>query len=409
VEPHEGQREFLLHPAKIKVLACGRRWGKTDACAAQIVAAMHELSPSRHLILAPTLDQAKLLFERTLELLRALEVPDIKVRSTPYPRLTAGGHTVVARSGHLGRSLRGNEATHIVIDEAAFVPEQLVTEVAMPMLATSDGLLTLISTPHGLNHFWRFFDMGRRGEHGIWSRTAPSSESPYVSPRFLEIQRQLISERAYRVEYEACFTESVGRVFRNEAVQRCLVPRLPTTAQPYYVGVDWARYTDYTAVVVLAGHAEEAQLVHVERFNGMTWSEQIARVAQIIESFGASTALCDGTGVGDALNEPLQDRLPSASVRGLVFSRQSKQEIIDHLAMIIDRGALTMEPHPELLRELEHFEAKPSGSGTRLAASSGYHDDLVIALALAASLLPKRYRPLIQAAGARRFSATHTR
>jgi hypothetical protein len=37
---HPGQLAFLESTAKIKVLACGRRWGKTDACAAAIVASM---------------------------------------------------------------------------------------------------------------------------------------------------------------------------------------------------------------------------------------------------------------------------------------------------------------------------------------------------------------------------------
>jgi hypothetical protein len=42
-QPHAGQLEFLENPAKIKVLACGRRWGKTDACAAQIVSTLFKL------------------------------------------------------------------------------------------------------------------------------------------------------------------------------------------------------------------------------------------------------------------------------------------------------------------------------------------------------------------------------
>ena len=36
-KPHPGQLAFLEAKAKTKVLACGRRWGKTDACAVQIL------------------------------------------------------------------------------------------------------------------------------------------------------------------------------------------------------------------------------------------------------------------------------------------------------------------------------------------------------------------------------------
>src|SRR5262249_9614122 len=147
---HPGQREFLLHPAKFKVLACGRRWGKTDACAVQVLQALHRPFPTKHLILAPTADQASLLFERVVGLLgrpsgrsdgsdesdgsEKSDKSDWKLKHSPYPRLRFGAHTVMARSGHLPRALRGHEATHIVVDEAAYLPESLVTEVAMPML-----------------------------------------------------------------------------------------------------------------------------------------------------------------------------------------------------------------------------------------------------------------------------------
>ncbi len=406
--PHDGQREFLLNPAKFKVLACGRRWGKTDACAVQIVHALHKPYPTKHLILGPTADQAGLLFERSVQLLDQLdqqEAPIPKVKRSPYPHLRYGTHTVMARSGHLPRALRGHEATHIVVDEAAYLPESLVTEVAMPMLATTDGALTLISTPHGKNHFWRFFDMGQRGENGVWSRHAPSSESPFVSASFLEIQKQLLSERAFAIEYEAKFMDSAGQVFKNASVQACLVPLLSETNGPYTIGVDWARYGDYTAVAVLSGHRDESALVELVRFQGTTWIDAVRRVADIVERFPHARVLCDATGLGDPVVELLRTTLRSQAVEGLVFTNQTKAELIDGLSWIIDRAALKMTPDPQLLRELEHFEATPTDSGrTRLAARGGYHDDLVVALALAARQLDKNYQARIVLGRPRAFS-----
>lgn len=121
--PHEGQRAFLLHPSKYKVLACGRRWGKTDACAVQVLASLIQEQRTKHVLIAPTQGQAALLFDRALELLREFlqlrgEEERPLVRGSPYPTF----------------SFRGQGATHLVIDEAAFVAPSLITEVAMPML-----------------------------------------------------------------------------------------------------------------------------------------------------------------------------------------------------------------------------------------------------------------------------------
>ncbi|MCW5939418.1 MAG: hypothetical protein KF884_02190 [Fimbriimonadaceae bacterium] len=402
-QPHQGQLEFLRNRAAVQVLACGRRWGKTEACAVRTVASLFEPSPTQHLLLAPTLDQARLLFDRTVALLEALG-ETAKVRSSPYPRLQFGPHVVSARSGHVPRSLRGLGATDIVVDEAAYLPESLITEIAMPMLATTDGRLTLISTPHGKNHFWRFFHMGQRGEHGVWSRQAPSSESPFVSAQFLAVQRELISERAYRVEYEAEFLDGAGQVFRDEAVQKCLVPRAPVAEPPFAIGIDWARYGDYTAVAVLSGDRADCALVELHQFHGTSWSEAVARVADVVERFPHASVLCDATGLGDPVLEWLRSALPDHKIDGLTFTSTVKAELIDNLAWLFEQGALTMAPDPALLRELQHFQAVPSSGGTKLGAGSGFHDDLVVALSLAARQLRRRYRARVQVAGPRVFS-----
>lgn len=404
--PHPGQEAFLLAAAKIKVLACGRRWGKTDASAIKLIHALTKDYPTRHILVAPSQDQAQILFDRTVDLLKLIAPTEsIKVVRTPFPKLTFGQHRLQARSGHLGYALRGHDATHIIVDEAAFVNESLITEIAMPMLATSDGELTLISTPKGHNHFWRFFEMGRNGEHGVWSRQGPSSENPQVSAEFLRIQRELLNERAFQVEYEARFIDGKGQVFKTDAVEACLISRLESDpAPPYSIGIDWARYTDFTALACVAGNRDGAVLVGLDRWQGIGWQEQVRRAAEWISQYPGARVQCDGTGVGDPVTEMLRDQLPNTSIEGVTFTSRTKTELVDGLAAVIDRAAIQMLPHVELLKELQHFEATPSASGLpRLAAVNGFHDDLVCALALAVRGLDRPYRPEIHTAGIRTF------
>lgn len=413
-QPHSGQLAFLQADARIKVLSCGRRWGKTDACAAEVVGSLMGGEPTRHLLLAPTLAQAQILFQRVLDLLAGLiehrprREPSLsaKVRRTPFPRARVGIHSISARSGHVGRSLRGDGATHIVVDEAAFVPEELITEVAMPMLATTDGRLTLISTPRGRNHFWRFFQMGRDRRHGVWSRTAPSSESPFVSGGYLELQRELISERAFRTEYLGEFLESEGRVFRTDAIDAALVSQLgPAVAERYWIGIDWALSVDATAVVAMAGTRRDARLVAAHRFQADSWSDTVCRVREILKQFPHAEAFADATGVGAPVLEQLQRELPSARLHGATFTSPFKSSLIGNLVWMFENGAIQMEPHPDLIRELQHFEAVPSGTGTvRLGAASGFHDDLVIAMALACYRMPAGPPAPVRLGETRRFS-----
>lgn len=377
------------------VLACGRRWGKTDACAARIALTVLGTSHSRQLILAPTAKQARILFDRVCELLLGLfgeGSEQLRIRGSSFPTLTFGAHTVMARSGHEPRYLRGEGATHIFVDEAAFVCEALITEVAMPMLATTDGEMTLISTSNGRNHFWRFFRKGQDGANGFWSRRATSDESPHVRPEFLEMQRELVSERSYRTEYEAEFFESAGRVFAAEAVEQCVVRVLPPSTGNFYVGVDWARYHDLTAIAVLQGDRKSANLVQLETLHGMPWRAQMKKLAELVGRYHGARIACDSTGAGDVAYEMLKEHLPGIPALGVTFTSDIKRNLIEGLARMIEDGKLKMLPDPWLLRELEHYEAQTRDSGTvKMGGVAGVTDDRVIALALAVSLLSKQY------------------
>lgn len=394
--PHPGQRGFLLSPAKIKVLACGRRWGKTDACAAQVLAAMHGSKPSRQLLLAPTLDQARMLFERVIELLRALVQregrPEPQPRLTPYPKLAYEGNFLSARSGHVGRSLRGAEAHAVIVDEAAYVPGALITDVAMPMMATTGGVLTLISTPNGKNHFWRYFEMGRQGEHGVWSATAPSWESPRVQPAYLEIQRKLLSERSFAVEYGAEFLDSAGQVFRSEAIEGCRVPEIVGPVEgPFWIGVDWAQVRDWTTVAVLGRGMGGAVLCEATRIPRGSWEAMIEQVAAQIWRYSPAVVVSDATGLGSPMTEAL-GRL-GIRVIGERFTAEVKRGLVENLVRLFETGGIRFTLNPELERELAAFTLFESGSGqVRYEAAAGEHDDLVMALALAASRWPRPSR-----------------
>jgi hypothetical protein len=108
--------------------------------------------------------------------------------------------------------------------------------------------------------------------------------------------------------------------------------------------------------------------------------------------------LCDRTGVGDPLLETLQQEFPHAE--GVAFTQTLKQSLIENLALMLEQGRLQLLPDPDLLRELYHFEATPTARGIRLEGATGVHDDLVIALALAAWALPTTATGAIRTSGA---------
>lgn len=404
-QPHPGQREFLEHSSDRKVMACGRRWGKSDVAAVWLLSALVQAEPQKLLTVAPTLDQARLIFDRVEHLLtlwkdRYDRSAPIIVRRTPYPVLHYGKSSLSARSCHNVHRLRGQEATRIVVDEAAFVPGNLVPDVLIPMLATTEGELVLISSPNGQNHFWRDFQRGQAGEHGYWSRRAPSQENPLVSPSFLAVQKEVLPEAVYRVEFEAEFLDASGAVFPSQLIEASLSTEISRCTGPVVLGVDWARYRDYTAIVALQNREGLTETVHIERIFREPWPVQVAKVAKIANDLNARVIACDGTGVGDPVTAMLQEALPEISVQPLTFTQSLKGSLVGDLRMAFERERLKLLPDRDLLRELQHFEWRDG----RLEGTSGFHDDLVIALALAYRVAPKSSHLGLLVGDMRRFA-----
>ncbi|CAN5410763.1 hypothetical protein BH11ARM2_BH11ARM2_35530 [soil metagenome] len=394
-QAHEGQKAFLDSDASIRVLACGLRWGKTEACAADMVARMHGEAPSRQLIVAPTLTQARLLFDRASGLLdrllrgRGEDPKEAKVRQSPFPLLEWAGHQLWARSGHRPGSLRGDEADHVIVDEAAFVPEPLVADVLHPMLATTGGRLTLLSTPNGRNWFWRYFRRGEEGGAGIWSRRGPSSENPKVPASFLDARRDMVSERTFRTEYEAAFTDVQGALLRQEAIEAALTGDFGEELRgEIRIGVDWGRLVDFTAVAVLVGTRARCWLVETVQMGRTSWDSLVERVAAIVRRYPGAVVICDASGVGDGITPILRNFLNNFTVREFKFNANNRDELLDNLATLFETNAVRFRPDPLLQRQLEMFVAKPGRSKVRYEAAPGEHDDLVMALALAALHLP---------------------
>ncbi len=116
--PHPGQSAYLENRSRFRVLACGRRWGKTDAAAAEMARRIVDSDESKQLAIAPTLAQAKIVFNRICSMLTMAGVVFATIQS-PHPaiRVHEGGnkkariiHVLDARSGHEAKNLRGEGA-----------------------------------------------------------------------------------------------------------------------------------------------------------------------------------------------------------------------------------------------------------------------------------------------------------
>ena len=378
-KPHPGQQQIIDQAARFAVVACGRRFGKSTLGIDRIIATALAGAPCGWF--APVY---KNLLDTWRELTRVLEPVIIdKSESERRIQLTGSGIIECWSLDSAGDSARGRKYKLIVVDEAALVPEleRAWQSTLRAMLTDLKGGAYFLSTPRGMNDFKRLFDRGTDPEKRQWaSWQMPTSSNPFIDPAEIEAARADMSDASFRQEFLAEFISWEGAVFRN--ITACATAPMdaePERGHEYVIGVDWGRSIDYT--VYCAVDVTTRTMVALDRSNQVDYILQRGRLEALCQTWNPSCIVAESNSIGQPLIEQLwRDGLP---VQPFTTTNASKAQIIEALALALERGQVRILPDPVLLAELQSFQCETLPSGLmRYSAPSGSHDDCVMALAL---------------------------
>ena len=384
--PHPAQLE--IHRARgtrFRTVCTGRRFGKTICMAVELLEHAGTQAAGDYAWVAPTYGVA----ERGVEAFLRCAPDCVKVvgrMPTRVEILTKIGFSRIwFLSADNPDSIRGFGFLGVVVDEAASMPVDVWNYVLRPTLAQTMGWAVFISTPKGRNWFYDMFTRGLEGQEGFKSFKFPSNASTYFPAQEWEEAKRTLPEDVFRQEYMAEFLEDSAGVFRG--VDGCLVPetgnsKLETgeTRRTVVVGCDIAKHTDWT--VCIAMDARSGRCLEMERFNQLDWPLQRSRIAAFVRRWNGLLVM-DATGVGDPVYDDLCRVLPR--IEPFKFSATSKRELVQGLMVAVEqRRVMWPAAWDVLTAEMKRYEYDLGPTGqVSYAAPSGYHDDCVMALALA--------------------------
>ena len=100
------------------------------------------------IIVSATQRQSSLMFDKIMGYLESSYLLEQMVRrkTRTMVAFTNGSQMKALPCGRQGASLRGETVHLAIIDEASFVPEQVITQAITPMLSSTDGDMIMIST-----------------------------------------------------------------------------------------------------------------------------------------------------------------------------------------------------------------------------------------------------------------------
>jgi len=246
------RREILNDPSRYKIVSSGRRFGKSYFSVLFLLNKPLEANERRWIVF-PTYRQAKMVSWNLLKSIFANK--QATINETELSITLDNGAKIELKGADKPDSLRGVSTTMVVMDEYAFMKENVWGEIIQPTLAESKGEALFVGTPSGLNHFYDLFVKGQsdNGDYKSWQFT--TLEGGFISEDEIENAKKNLDKRTFQQEYEASFLTAANRCAYN--FSRDIHCRVMEKSPRMFWGIDFGVASYMTAILMCENTAGE--------------------------------------------------------------------------------------------------------------------------------------------------------
>ena len=199
--------------SRFKVLVCGRRFGKTFFSLTWLIANALK-QKGLYYYIAPSYVAAKSIAWR---MLKEMSHGYYTVKNESELFIELSNKSIIQLKGAENRDgLRGVSLSGVVLDEAAYMAEEVWTEVIRPATSDQNSPVIFISTPAGWNWLKDIYDYAKSGNDSNWQAWSFTTlDGGNVSQEEIEAARRELPERTFRQEFLASFETLQNRVYSS--------------------------------------------------------------------------------------------------------------------------------------------------------------------------------------------------
>jgi hypothetical protein len=324
-------------------------------------------------------------------------------------------------------AVRGMSFNILFLDEFAFVPnhvaEQFFASVYPTITSGKSTKVIIISTPNGMNHFYKMWEDARRGKNEYVTNEVHWSQVPGRDAKWKEETIKNTSPRQFAQEFECDFLGSADTLISPSKLQAIPFSD-PITSNAgldiyervqkdheYIVTVDVARGIggDYSAFLVFDITTLPYKIVAKYRNNEIKPVLFPSVIFQVCKEYNNPYVLVEVNDIGDSIAATLNYDLEYPNVLmcamrgragqivgqgfsgnktqlGVKMSVTVKKIGCANLKAIIEEDKLIFTDF-QIFQELTTFVQKKQA----WEADEGYHDDLVMCMVLFAWLVMQEY------------------
>ena len=233
------QQEVYTDPTRFKVVAAGRRTGKSRLAAWMLIINALQTDRGQVFYVAPTQGQARDIMWQTL-----LELGHPVISGSHINNLQiklVNGATISLKGADRPETMRGVSLKFLVMDEYADMKPDVWEQILRPALADQKGSAMFIGTPMGRNHFYELYKYAELGDDETyrgWHFT--SYDNPLLDASEIDMAKKSMSSYAFRQEFMASFEARGSEMFKEDWVNFGEEPE----EGDYYIAVDLAGFEE---------------------------------------------------------------------------------------------------------------------------------------------------------------------
>jgi len=261
------QQDVFADPTRFKIVAAGRRTGKSRLAAWMLIINALQTDRGHVFYVAPTQGQARDIMWSTL-----LELGHSVIKSSHINNLQLtliNGTTISLKGADRPETMRGVSLKFLVMDEYADMKPSVWEQILRPALADQKGHAMFIGTPMGRNHFYDLYQYGALGDdptYKAWHFT--SYDNPLLDPEEIDVAKKSMSSYAFRQEFLASFEAVGSELFKEDWVK--FDEEEPETGD-YYIAVDLAGFEDVKAISTGKSNRLDSTSIAVVKVNEEGW------------------------------------------------------------------------------------------------------------------------------------------
>lgn len=264
------QQEVWNDDTRFKVVAAGRRTGKSRLAAWLLIINALQSDKGHVFYVAPTQGQARDIMWQTLMELGHPVISKSHINNLQIQLVN--GATISLKGADRPETMRGVSLKYLVMDEYADMKPDVWEQILRPALADQKGSALFIGTPMGRNHFYELFKYGELSDddtYKAWHYT--SYDNPILDPEEINIAKKSMSSYAFRQEFMASFEAKGSEMFKEDWIKFDEEPD-----GDYYIAIDLAGFEEVGKKRTKNAKLDETAIVITKvTDNGNWWVDNI--------------------------------------------------------------------------------------------------------------------------------------